>query len=83
MLEGDWRYRGQDKWLAGKAFIRRPYSEYRPGCDHDHCEFCCKKFSLSNDYEQTGYSCDDNYHWVCDDCFQDFRGTFRWSVTEI
>ena len=30
----------------------------------------------------TGYSTLDAYHWVCLDCFADFRDLFEWDVVE-
>lgn len=27
-----------------------------------------------------GYATDDNYHWVCTKCFNDFKDMFEWKV---
>jgi hypothetical protein len=31
----------------------------------------------------TGPEGQDGYHWVCDECFQDFRDRFEWTVVEL
>ena len=61
----------------------------REGWDHDRCEFCWREFSDS-DYEcggqrslAEGYvAADENYHWICPKCFEDFRERFRWTMIE-
>jgi len=45
MTEADWRLQGQDRFLKGAIFEWRRYTKYRSEWDHDHCEFCGKKFS--------------------------------------
>jgi hypothetical protein len=30
----------------------------------------------------TGPKGEDDYHWICDECFADFRGKFGWTVIE-
>lgn len=68
----DWRRQGQERYLAGRTFVLRTYAPYREGWEHDHCEFCGHKFSLADGDLQRGYVTTDNYHWVCERCFQDF-----------
>ena len=29
-----------------------------------------------------GYCTEDQYHWVCKDCFEDFKKQFQWNVAE-
>lgn len=77
----DWRLQGQEKYLKGVVLQRKKYQRYRPGWDHDHCEFCGAKFSEGlPDTLHEGYSTTDNYHWICDDCFKDFKDQFEWKV---
>jgi hypothetical protein len=40
----DWRRIGQEDRLAGLAFAWKNYQAYSGNWDHDHCEFCFKKF---------------------------------------
>ena len=40
----DWRRMGQESYLAGLAFTWRSYQTYTGNWEHDHCEFCWKKF---------------------------------------
>ena len=82
--ESDWRLQGQEKYLTGTALVRRTYSRYseNPAWDHDHCEFCWAKFSTvpGEGVHTHGYCTPDEYRWVCETCFDDFREAFGWSV---
>ena len=77
----DWRLQGQEKYLKGIALERKKYHPYRDGWDHDHCEFCGAEFSLEGAGAfGFGYASPDNYHWICDNCFEDFKEKFDWKV---
>ena len=82
--DSDWRLRGQEQYLTGLTLIRRAYRRYakNPNWDHDHCEFCWTKFApdASPDVLHEGYCTEDEYHWVCTQCFNDFQDRFQWSV---
>lgn len=79
--QDDWRRQGQEKYLKGIELTRKKYTKYRDGWDHDHCEFCGAKFMESGgpDILTEGYASEDNYRWVCKQCFEDFREEFGWS----
>ena len=53
----------------------------RPGWDHDHCEFCGDKFGFSGTLTE-GWTTVDEYRWICDPCFNDFRERFRWHTLD-
>lgn len=82
MLENDdWRLQGQENYLQGVALSYKKWS-VREGNDHDHCEFCGEKF-MSEKHPNTlheGYTTLDDYHWICNSCFEDFKQTFSWKV---
>ena len=78
----DWRRQGQERYLAGARLIAQTYRPYRPDWEHDHCEFCGAKLSLAEGDLKSGYSTEDSYHWVCAQCFLDFKEEFRWVVDE-
>jgi phage terminase large subunit-like protein len=80
--ENDWRLTGQEKYLKGVTLSRRPYSRIREGWDHDHCAFCWAKFMETGppDTLTEGYTTEDNYHWICIQCFEDFQEMFGWAV---
>lgn len=70
----DWRLFGQERYMRGALFEWAQYRPYRPGWEHDHCEFCSAEFSLHGaDALREGYATHDRYRWVCAQCFQDFR----------
>lgn len=83
-ITDDWRLQGQEKYLQQIELI---YQDYRPipPNDHDHCEFCGKKFVpkdtlkvYSEDVLTAGYSSLDRYHWICVTCYNDFKNLFKW-----
>jgi len=78
--ENDWRFMGQDKYLMEKELIYHKYHVSKPNWEHDHCAFCGVKFSEQEGDLHEGYSTKDDYHWICKDCFNDFKEMFRWSV---
>jgi hypothetical protein len=82
--QSDWRLTHQENYLSGVALTRRPWRESRPGWDHDHCAFCWAKFAAFDgpDILREGWTTIDEYHWVCDQCFVDFRDRFGWQVVE-
>src|SRR5437773_12475030 len=82
MDQNDWRLGGQDRYLKGVTLLRRAYTRYREGWDHDHCAFCWTKFMVEDGpgVLHEGYCTEDGYHWVCGTCFADFRAAFEWRV---
>lgn len=87
MSEEDWRlFRGQIEYMKGITLVRRRYRQYGPNptWDHDHCEFCWAKLMVHPypDTLQIGYATEDDYTWVCPECFAEFRTQFDWTVIE-
>jgi hypothetical protein len=82
---GDWRLTNQEGYLTGKTLIWRAYAAPRPDWDHDHCEFCWTKFAgneVGDDVLTEGYvTTDGSQHWICAECFEDFRDRFAWTVS--
>lgn len=79
-MSGDWRLQGQERFLKGAVLTWRSYSPYREDWEHDHCEFCGRKFSMSPGDLRAGYATENRYHWICEDCFHDFAKQFEWIV---
>lgn len=85
MIEpADWRLQGQEKYLKAVTLVRRPSRQnpYNPDWDRDHCEFCWAKFAMdpaARDVED-GYCTSDDYHWICEPCFEDFKEMFQWTI---
>jgi|SRR5262249_25127165 len=83
----DTRLQGQEKYLKGVDLCRRAYRQYpaNPSWDHDHCCFCFADFEVEHDPRypdvlHEGYCTLDEYHWICAECFDDFRERFEWRV---
>ena len=45
---------------------------------HEHCDFCLEKALTDNPC--TFYCTEDMCHWICEECFEDFRAKFNWAV---
>jgi hypothetical protein len=84
--DNDWRLRKQERYLEGAVLVRRQYRRYapNPSWDHDHCEFCWAKFMVEDfaGVLHEGYCTVDDYRWICEQCFTDFKDRFGWSVKE-
>ena len=80
--EDDWRRQGQERYLNGLTFSRKEWTQSREDWDHDHCVFCSVKFMNGNDPEHVkeGYTDSEDYYWICDKCFSDFREEFDFRV---
>lgn len=80
-MADDWRLCGQEDYLKGVTLQRKRYQRYSSTWDHDHCEFCWAKFAeedLIPDALHEGYTTADDYHWICESCFEDFKEQFEW-----
>lgn len=75
----DWRLTNQLEYLNNKNLIKTKYVPYRTGWDHDHCAFCNEEIN-----EKTGisYATEDKYHWICNECYEDFKKIFNWCLME-
>ena len=82
--DDDWRLMGQENYLKGVKLSFQTYRRRRPDWDHDHCEFCSAKFMEDDlpDALREGYTTDNQYHWVCPTCFEDFKDRFEWALVE-
>ena len=80
----DWRRQGQERYLKGVKLAWKRYAPYREGWDHNHCEFCGAKFMGSGgpDIVKEGYATEDEYRWICKQCFEDFKDEFKWILTD-
>jgi hypothetical protein len=78
--KNDWRLINQEKFLKDKTLKSADYKPYSEKWNHDHCAFCQAAFSLYDNDLQKGYCTLDNYHWICEECFNDFKEMFNWSV---
>ena len=77
--KNDWRLTNQMKYLFEKKLLHTHYTPFREGWEHDHCEFCSETIEQSADF---AYCTTDKYHWICEECFNDFKEIFKWTVVE-
>jgi len=83
MIDKDeWRLHGQEKYLKGVTLYWRTYTRYSDTWDHDHCAFCWAEFMVEDysDVLHEGYTTEENYHWICKQCFEDFKDMFAWKI---
>ncbi|MCI0613976.1 hypothetical protein L0244_13400 [bacterium] len=78
----DWRLAGQERFLKGVDLIWKRYRQPSDSWDHDHCSFCWAKFAEIDEPNslREGYTTSDDYHWICQKCFEDFQDLFAWNV---
>lgn len=80
--EQDWRLAGKEHIFLGAKLYWKTYWRYSETWDHDHCIFCWAKF-MDADYPdalRAGYVTEDDYTWVCETCFNDFKDRYQWIV---
>jgi len=77
--DGDWRLTNQENYLMNARLMFEKY-ESSPQWGHDHCVFCFAKFGSQDTELHFGFCTLDKYHWICMDCFEDFREKFGWST---
>jgi len=76
----DWRLTDQEDFLKDVSLKHTIWKLKDAEWDHDHCEFCFAKFSEKKADLHQGYCTLDEYHWICDECFEDFKDMFEWKV---
>lgn len=80
-MQNDWRLTNQINYLYRATLIRTTFKNTESN-DHEHCEFCWRKFGENTGMLYTGYCTIDRYRWICEQCFKDFKDQFEWQVIE-
>jgi hypothetical protein len=77
----DWRIDNADR-IRGARLRLKPYFRFSESWDHDHCEGCWAKFmdTAAPDVLTEGYVTEDDYHWICPDCFRDLKEEMGWTA---
>ena len=73
----DWRLTNQMNYLYEQKLEHINFQKYSNSWEHEHCEFCNETIC---DSKQTYYCTLDKYHWICEECFNDFDDMFNWQV---
>lgn len=79
LMDNDWRITYQKDYLDKKQLELLKYQRHSKIWDHDHCEFCFKTFSEFEGDLHEGYCTEDKIHWICEDCFHEFKEMFEWT----
>ena len=64
-------------YLSQKELIKGKFTPYRESWEHEHCAFCWDKIDKDT---PIAYTTEDRYHWICKDCFADFKEMFEWEI---
>ena len=76
-LNEDWRLTNQKRYLFKAKLLHIPYNHPNEEWDHDHCAFCWQKIDKMT---PMAYATEDRYHWICEECYEDFNEMFEWTV---
>jgi hypothetical protein len=81
VISNDWRITTQEKYLFEAVFEKKIYQKKSVNWDHDHCDFCDKKFSEDPKIGMTdGYYTENRESWVCEQCFSEFKDIFKFKL---
>lgn len=58
---------------VGQNYNQMDFDLVLDGWTHDHCEFCTKTISDSEDYLTKGYNLEND--WICEECYNLFMQT--------
>ena len=75
----DWRLIDQDKYLMNSYLVKIHFVP-EENIDHMHCAFCWDKFSENSEDLNIGYCTKDKKHWICEECFNDFKKMFSFKL---
>ena len=76
-LTNDWRLTNQENFLKGETLKHSKWVTLEESWDHDHCSFCWDTIDTSTNM---AYCTTDYYHWICEDCYADFKELFEWKL---
>ena len=81
----DWRLTGQEGYLLFARLKEVIPLEYINSLDdpkmfHEHCSFCWDKVEENKDKKH--YCTLDNYHWICNECYNDFEKMFKFNIKD-
>lgn len=78
MNNNDWRLTNQMNYLYRKTLKKTVFEPYRDNWEHEHCAFCTK--TIDDTTLNPVYTTEDKYHYICEECFEDFKDIFEWYV---
>lgn len=79
----DWRIMGQESYLKGKTLQHRKFQNGLRHDEHqDQCDFCYSGLNEDPENLTRAYYSAEEEVWICEECFNDFREHFDWTVVE-
>ncbi len=78
----DWRIMGQEGYLKKRTVFHKKFNVLTTPIGYRQCEFCYSIFSDEPGKLKHGYHEPISDSWICEDCFQDFKDMFQWTVEE-
>lgn len=80
--KNDSRLTNQEDYLMNVKLWIKQYKKHSEQWEHEHCEFCWGTFCEQPEYLHRGYCTEDEKHWICEKCFNDFKDMFKWQVVD-
>lgn len=80
----DWRLlMGQEGYLMREHLQHRRFDRSICIEDYDECAFCYSSFDEDKMHPLDAYYCANQHTWICEECFNDFKELFHWTVEDI
>jgi len=82
IAKDDWRLTGhQANYMHGELLRFGRYKPRKKGSEHDHCEFCFRRFCSAArvNFCSEGFYTEDK-RWICETCYDDFKVLFDWQI---
>ena len=79
----DWRIMGQEGYLTDKLLQHRKFDRKLCVLDFDQCNFCYEIFDRNPEAPLTAYYEPIGKYWICEECYNDFKEHFNWTVEEL
>ena len=78
--KNDCRLTNQEDYLMNVKLWFKQYKKHSERWEHEHCEFCWATFCEQPECLHHGHCTEDEKHWICEKCFNDFKDMFKWQV---
>lgn len=82
--ENDWRLdiAQEPSFYEKFTWELKKWTQTRSNWDHDHCDFCGTEISniINDEIQNIGWTNDDEYYWICETCFDDFKDLYQWKI---
>lgn len=75
-----WCVEEADNNMRNHVLLKVKFSDRLTETEHEYCEFCMARFGNVNKDFKEGYRTQNYYYWVCEDCFDEYKEEYHWTV---